>query len=84
MKLERACRAIESGIARGLHVGAQLYVSLEGKPVADLAFGMARDGVPMTPETIMLWMSATKPITVVALAQVWERGKIALDDRVAK
>ena len=45
---------------------------------------MARDGVPMTPDTIMLWMSATKPITVVALAQVWERGKIALDDPVAK
>jgi CubicO group peptidase (beta-lactamase class C family) len=84
MILERARRAIESGIERGLHVGAQLYVSLDRKPVADLAFGMASDSVPMTPETIMLWMSATKPITVVALAQVWERGQIALDDSVAK
>jgi CubicO group peptidase (beta-lactamase class C family) len=84
MKLERACRVIESGIERGLHVGAQLYVSHNLEPVADLAFGVARDGVAMTPETIMLWMSATKPITVVALAQVWERDKIALDDPVAK
>src|ERR1700730_16967116 len=84
MKLERACRVIESAIERGLHVGAQLYVSLDLEPVADLGFGMARDGVAMTPETIMLWMSATKPITVIALAQVWERGKIALDDPVAK
>lgn len=84
MKLESARKAIESGIERGLHVGAQLYVSLDCKPVADLAFGMARDGVAMTPDTIMLWMSATKPITVIALAQVWERGKIALDDPVAK
>ena len=48
-----------------------------------LAFGVARDGV-RSPDTIMLWMLATKPITVVALAQVWERGKIALDDPVAK
>src|SRR5260221_1340254 len=84
MTLERARKTIESGIEHGLHVGAQLYVSLDGKPVADLAFGMAREGVPMTSDTIMLWMSATKPITVVALAQVWERGKIALDDLVAK
>ena len=84
MTLQRARIAIESGIERGLHVGAQLYVSLDGKLVADLAFGIAREGVPMTPDTIMLWMSATKPITVVALAQVWERGKIALDDLVAK
>ena len=82
--LNLARKVIEGGIERGLHVGAQLYVSLGGKPVADLAFGMARDGVPMTPDTIMLWMSAIKPITVVALAQVWERGKIALDDPVAK
>jgi CubicO group peptidase (beta-lactamase class C family) len=84
MTLKRAGKVIESGIERGFHVGAQLYVSLERKPVADLAFGMARDGVKMTPDTIMLWMSSIKPITVVALAQVWERGKIALDDPVAK
>ena len=84
MALDLARKAIELGIERGLHVGAQLYVSRDGQPVADLAFGLARDGVAMTPDTIMLWMSATKPITVVALAQVWERGKIALDDPVAK
>jgi CubicO group peptidase (beta-lactamase class C family) len=84
MTLDRASNSIESGIGRGLHVGAQLYVSLDGRAVADLAFGMARDGVAMTPDTIMLWMSSIKPITVVAVAQMWERGKIALDDPVAK
>jgi CubicO group peptidase (beta-lactamase class C family) len=84
VKLERAARVIESGIERGLHVGAQLYVSQGGKCVADLAFGLAREGVSMTPDTIMLWMSSTKPITAIAIGQIWERGKIALDDRVAK
>ena len=43
MKLESARKAIESGIERGLHVGAQLYVSLDCNPVADLAFGMLPD-----------------------------------------
>ncbi len=80
----RASQVIESGIARGLHIGAQLYVSHDGKRIADLAFGLAREGVAMTPDTIMMWMSSTKPITVVAVAQIWERGKIALDDPVAK
>lgn len=84
MTLDRTRRAIESGIERGLHVGAQVYVSRDLKPVADLAFGIAREGVPMTPDTIMLWMSSIKPITAVAIAQIWERGKIALDDSVAK
>jgi len=84
MTLDRAANVIESGIERGLHIGAQLYVSQDGKRVADLAFGLAREGVAMTPDTIMLWMSSTKPITALAIAQVWERGKIALDDRVAK
>ena len=84
MTLERAAKVIESGIERGLHIGAQLYVSQNGKRIADLAFGLSHEGVAMTPDTIMLWMSSTKPITVVAIAQMWERGKIALDDRVAK
>ncbi len=84
MTLDCAAKVIESGIERGLHIGAQLYVSQDGKRVADLAFGLAREGVAMTPDTIMLWMSSTQPITALAVAQIWERGKIALDDRVAK
>jgi CubicO group peptidase (beta-lactamase class C family) len=82
--LEKAARIIEDGIAAGLHPGAQLYVSLEGRTVADLAIGEARAGVAMTPDTIVLWMSSVKPITVVAIAKLWERGEVALDDRVAR
>jgi CubicO group peptidase (beta-lactamase class C family) len=82
--LEKAARTIEEGIAAGLHPGAQLYVSLDGRTVADLALGEARAGIPMTPETIVLWMSSVKPITAVAFAKLWERGQVALDDRVAR
>jgi CubicO group peptidase (beta-lactamase class C family) len=79
-----ARRVIEDGIARGLHAGAQLYVSLEGRTIADLVFGHARDGVPMTPAHLNLWMSATKPVAAVAIAQLWEAGRLELDDRVAR
>jgi CubicO group peptidase (beta-lactamase class C family) len=75
---------LEQGIAGGLHIGAQLYVSRDGEPVADLALGESRSGVPMTPDTLMLWLSASKPVTAVAVAQMWERGRLRLDNRVAE
>jgi CubicO group peptidase (beta-lactamase class C family) len=82
--LERARTVIEDGIKARLHLGAQLYVSRDGKTVGDLAFGEAREGVAMRPDTLMLWMSSVKPITAVAIAQMWERGKLDLDDPVAR
>jgi CubicO group peptidase (beta-lactamase class C family) len=82
--LERAAAVIEDGIKARLHLGAQLYVSRDGRTVGDLAFGEAREGFAMRPDTLMLWMSSIKPITAVAIAQMWERGKLDLDDAVAR
>ncbi len=82
--LQRAQKVIENGIAARLHLGAQLYVSRDGQTVADLAIGEAREGIPMRPDTLMLWMSSGKPITAIAIAQMWERGKLDLDDPIAR
>ena len=81
--LPRTRSVIEAGIASGLHIGAQLYASRDARPLADLAFGQSRPGVPMTPDMVMLWMSCSKPVTAVAVAQQWEKGRLRLDDRVA-
>ena len=83
-ELHRTVRLLEQGIDRGLHPGAQLYVSRAGEVEADLAVGEARPGVAMTPETLTLWLSSTKPTAAVALARLWERGGIELDDPVAR
>ena len=77
-----AIAVIGEGIRRGLHLGAQVYVSIDGKAVADLGVGEARAGVPMTPESMVIWFSMTKPSVAVAVAQLWERGLLELDDRV--
>jgi CubicO group peptidase (beta-lactamase class C family) len=77
-----AVAAVASGIGRGLHLGAQLYASIDGKVVADLGIGEARAGVPMTPDSMVVWFSMTKPTVAVAVAQQWERGNLELDDRV--
>ena len=78
-----AVTEVVTGIDRGLHLGAQLYVSIDGKAVADLGIGEARAGVPMTPDSMVVWFSMTKPSVAVAIAQQWERGNLELDDRVA-
>jgi CubicO group peptidase (beta-lactamase class C family) len=82
--ISRTADLINRQMSEGLHVGAQLYVSRHGKMIAHLAAGLARPGVPMRPFTLMLWLSATKPFAAVAVCQLWEKGKIGLDDRVAQ
>jgi len=84
VRLPKTMTAIQRGMESGLHIGAQLYVSLRGEVIADEALGSARDGVPMRRDTLMLWLSAGKPISAVAVAQAWERGLLDLDDPVAK
>lgn len=80
--LKRTRAAVEKGIEQGLHPGAQLFAALNGEIVADLAFGQARGGIAMTPNTVNLWLSSSKPVAAVAIAQLWERGKLAIDDHV--
>src|SRR5262249_20768595 len=75
---------IQQGIEQGLHIGAQLYVSHRGSVIADIAIGESRDGVPMATDSINLWMSSVNPVAAVAIAQLWEKTKLDLEDRVAK
>lgn len=82
-RLPGTLELLREGIDQGLHLGGQLYVSLRGEPVADTAFGDVRPEEPMRADHLMLWLSASKPITVVALARLWEEGRLGLDDPVA-
>jgi CubicO group peptidase (beta-lactamase class C family) len=81
--LPGALATITEGVERGLHLGAQVYVSLSATRVASFGVGDARAGVPMTSDSLVTWFSMTKPTVAVAVAQQWERGNLELDDRVA-
>lgn len=83
-RLPHTREAIEAGIREGLHLGAQIYVSLHRQAVADAALGENRPGEPLTRDHLMLWLSSTKPATAVAIAQLWEGGLLELDDPVAR
>ena len=54
-----------------------------GETVADFAIGEARPGTTMSRDTMVTWFSMTKPSVAVAVAQLWERGRLELDDAVA-
>src|SRR4029434_3199740 len=82
--LPRTRAVIEAGIAEKLHLGCQLYASANGQTVADLAIGEARPGEPLRHDHLMLWLSATKPIAAIAIAQLWERELLDLDHPVAR
>jgi CubicO group peptidase (beta-lactamase class C family) len=76
--------AILAGMRAGLHLGAQLYVSRQGEVIADGAAGDSRPGRRLRRDDLMLWLSSVKPVAAVAIAQLWERGLLELDDPVAR
>jgi CubicO group peptidase (beta-lactamase class C family) len=82
--LPRTLEVLHKGMSAGLHIGAQVYVSQHGKTIADFAIGEARPGLAMTSETLMLWLSACKPLTAVALGQLSDRNRLQFNDPVAQ
>ena len=82
--LPRTTAVLNDGITRGLHLGAQGYVWHAGAVVADFGLGEARAGTELTRDSMITWFSMTKPSVAVAVAQQWERGRLELDDPVAK
>jgi CubicO group peptidase (beta-lactamase class C family) len=81
--LPRAVALIDGGMQVGLHIGAQVYVTMGRQIVASFGRGEARPGIPMTAETLMLWMSSGKPVAAAAIMQLRERGLVELDAPVA-
>ncbi len=82
--MERVREVMREGMEAGLHIGAQVYVSRKGEVLMDEAMGWAREGVAMRRDTLMLWLSAGKPVTAVAVGILVERGKLGWEDRVAE
>ncbi|HEU5473541.1 MAG TPA: serine hydrolase domain-containing protein [Actinophytocola sp.] len=63
--------------------GAQLYVSLHGRQVADVGLGTARPGVPFSRHSPTLWYCCAKPLGSVAVGRLWERGLLDPFDPVS-
>lgn len=74
---------LEGGVRDGSFPGAQLYASVAGQVVADVAVGESRLGTPMTTDTVVNWGCNTKPVTAATAWQLVERGVLDIDEPVA-
>ena len=79
-------KAVSSFMSANSVPGIGVAVVLEGEPVWSAGFGMSdlEDSAPTTSSTLFRLGSISKPITAVAVLQVWERGKLDLDAPVQK
>ena len=84
--LQRVESLFHEQISQGVHPGAGLAVYRHGNLVLDLYGGAsdARSGNPVTADTMFVLYSCTKPLTAACLHLLWERGRVAWDDRVAE
>ena len=60
--------------------GAQLFVSVDGSCLADVALGSDGLGRPNRIDTLYALYCATKPLTALAVAQLVGEGRISYDD----
>jgi CubicO group peptidase (beta-lactamase class C family) len=84
-RLGEIARVLKADIERGRIPGAVIAIARKGKLVYFEAFGF-RDkaaGVAMTKDTIFNLASMTKPVAALATLQLYERGKLKIDDPVS-
>src|SRR5215467_1568937 len=79
-------RAVASFMSANSAPGLSTALVLEGEPRWARGFGMAdlENSSPTTSSTLFRLGSISKPITAVAVLQLWERGKLDLDAPVQK
>lgn len=98
-RLARAGVLCEEAVGRGELEGASLFVARGGEVALNRAWGKVRyrldpdgpDGLPasteprpVTPETVWLVASVTKPIVCAGVCLLLERGLVGLDDPVRR
>ncbi len=82
----RIGRALSAMVAEGRTAGASVLIWKDGREAYFGSAGFAdREAKrPMTRDAIAQIYSMTKPVTGVALMQLWEQGRFGLDDPLAR
>lgn len=86
--LPKTSGIIELGRQKGLHAGLQIYVSLRKDVLVDTGVGETdtagrADSQPVTSETLLLWLSAGKPLTSAAILSLIEKDLTTLDATIS-
>ena len=83
-QFERTIGAVQQAVDRAPYAGVQLHVWSADGPEFGYAAGMAGNGQMLREDSIVRWLSASKPVVSVALAQLWQGGSISMDDPVRR
>lgn len=75
---------ISVGMKQKYYQGAVVLVARHGKIAYFKAFGDAAPDRPMATDAVFRWASMTKPITTLAIMQLYDEGKFKLDDPLSK
>src|SRR4051812_24854052 len=85
--LQRGIDAVvDQALDAGRVVGTVVLVRDRGAPVYARAAGFAdpEAGTPMVLDSLFRWASLTKPVVAATVLALIERGRLDLDDRVAR
>lgn len=74
----------EIGIKSSQFRGAVVLVSRHGEICYFKAYGDAADGIPMKTDAVFRQASMTKPLVMVCLMQLYDKGLFKLDDPLSK
>jgi CubicO group peptidase (beta-lactamase class C family) len=86
LDLKRVERALSGMVEDGRTAGASVLIWKDGKEAyfGSAGFADRENSRRMTRDTIAQIFSMTKPVTGVALMQLWEGGKFGLDDPLSR
>lgn len=84
-RLDNITRWMRGWVESGRLAGLSVMIERRGRLAYLQSAGLAdrERGVAMTPETVVRLYSMTKPLTSVALMQLYEQGRFQLDDPIA-
>jgi CubicO group peptidase (beta-lactamase class C family) len=75
---------VQVGMKAKYFRGAVVLVARHGQICYFRSYGEAKKGIPMKTDAIFRQASMTKPVTMVALMQFYDKGMFKLDDPVSK
>ena len=79
----RTRAVVQQGITERLHLGAQVAIWRHGRMIGEFAVGEASPGKPLRNDHLLPWLSSSKPVAALAIAQLVEQGRMRLDDPVS-
>ena len=79
----RLQEVVRQGIEKKIHLGVQVSISYQGE-CFEQAYGHSSPGTELEVDSKLLWLSAGKPLTAIAILILQQRGCLSINDSISK